>query len=625
MHTNRDQFQGSQGDARARTTQAVRADDPLQDVSFHHAGSGGLVGSPRPSTRRKVAVPRVSAVIAFRNGEPFLQAAIESVFAQTFTDWELLLVDDGSSDCSMQTALAAVARAPHRVRTLAHPGNENRGLPASRNLGMRHARGELIAFLDADDVWLHDKLARQVDAFDGHPDVAMVYGPSEWWHGWTGRDEDARRDFEPHLQVAPDVVHPPPLLLPLLLRHPGISPCPSSIMVRREAAERVGLCEERFRGPMGLYEDQAFYAKIALDYPILRLDGCVARYRQHGQQMTSTPAAGHDAARRFYLEWLSERVRERGQETGEVQRIITAEYRTLTPTRVDRVRRALVGIVRGVARRVVPLSWRPWLRNPRALGLYAWRLPILRQLAMVRFRRLQPMYGGREVGTPIVRWYWMDFLDRHRADVRGDALELGTTATVGEYGGDRLRSADAMDFSRRSTEITVVADLSRADAVQGERYDCFILQFTTHEIADVEAALYHALRLLRPGGVLLVNFLCVDAEFRSELDAERGLPRRVHWCFTPLQVHNLLRRVGLDSEDYALEIHGNLFARIASHLNMPAEAVMRRELMHQDPTHPVLVCARVVRPSDWDMAPPQYREAWVPQAQSQREGADAAA
>jgi hypothetical protein len=267
---------------------------------------------------------------------------------------------------------------------------------------------------------------------------------------------------------------------------------------------------------------------------------------------------------------------------------------------------------RGLARRVVPRQIRPWLRNPRALGLHALRAPVVRQLAALRFRRLQPMFSGRPVGTAIVRWYWSDFLQRHRNDVRGDALEVGTTSTIRAYGGDRLRSANAIDLAPHGSEVTLVADLSRADDISGERYDCFVLQFTMHVIADAEAALYHAVRLLKPGGVLLVNFSCVDAQFPTGMDMGTGAPLWVHWCFTPLQVHNLLHRAGLGSPDYSLEVHGNLFARMAYQLNMPAEALTREELTQPDAAWPVLVCVRAVRPVGWNAALPAYRDAWVP-------------
>lgn len=84
------------------------------------------------------------------------------------------------------------------------------------------------------------------------------------------------------------------------------------------------------------------------------------------------------------------------------------------------------------------------------------------------------------------------------------------TKHIKKYGGEALTQADALDLTSHSPEVRVVADLSRADHVAGDTYDCFVNPFTTAVIYDVEAALYHAIRLLKPGGVLLVNFWCVD-------------------------------------------------------------------------------------------------------------------
>src|SRR5215207_11709928 len=104
----------------------------------------------------------VSSVMIFLNAEKFIEEAIESVFAQTYDNSELLLVDDGSTDDSTQIALRYAERDPEKVRYLEHPGHRNRGMSASRNLGVSHAEGEYVAFLDADDVWLPYKLQRQV-------------------------------------------------------------------------------------------------------------------------------------------------------------------------------------------------------------------------------------------------------------------------------------------------------------------------------------------------------------------------------------------------------------------------------------------------------------------------------
>src|SRR4051812_22103421 len=107
--------------------------------------------------------PAVSAIIIFLNAERFLSEAVESVIAQTHKDWELLLVDDGSADGSTTLAQGFAARHPDRVRYLEHPAHQNRGMSASRNLGLANSTGDHVAFLDADDVWLPHKLAEQLE------------------------------------------------------------------------------------------------------------------------------------------------------------------------------------------------------------------------------------------------------------------------------------------------------------------------------------------------------------------------------------------------------------------------------------------------------------------------------
>jgi hypothetical protein len=135
-----------------------------------------------------------------------------------------------------------------------------------------------------------------------------------------------------------------------------------------------------------------------------------------------------------------------------------------------------------------------------------------------------------------------------------------------------------------------------------------------HVIYDVDAALFHAIRLLKPGGVLLVNFPCVDHYFPRGLDMGTGAPLYVHHWFTPIEVENLLRRANLSPADFQIAVRGNLFARIAYQLNLPAEELTSRELDTVDPGHPLLICVRVVRPAAWQADRPEYRDPWLPAA-----------
>jgi glycosyltransferase involved in cell wall biosynthesis len=129
--------------------------------------------------------PRVSVVVPVYNRGKYIHETISSVLAQTFRDFEVIAVDDGSTDES-RSVLEAFGEA---IRVLEHPNRTNRGQSASINLGLRAARGELIAILDSDDVWLPEKLATQVKFLDAHPEVGLVYG-----NGWA-IDETGRRRY----------------------------------------------------------------------------------------------------------------------------------------------------------------------------------------------------------------------------------------------------------------------------------------------------------------------------------------------------------------------------------------------------------------------------------------------
>src|SRR5262249_26786865 len=162
-----------------------------------------------------------------------IEEAIISVLEQTYACWELFLVDDGSTDDSTEIARRYAQQHSGRIWYLQHHNHQNRGMSASRNLGLNHARGDLIAFLDADDVWLPEKLERQVAIMEAQPKAAMVYGSSQHWYSWTGDAVDLPRDYIPAVGIEAGLIAPPALLT-LSLKSTARTPCPSNFLVRRE-------------------------------------------------------------------------------------------------------------------------------------------------------------------------------------------------------------------------------------------------------------------------------------------------------------------------------------------------------------------------------------------------------
>jgi glycosyltransferase involved in cell wall biosynthesis len=246
--------------------------------------------------------PKVSIVTIFFNAEKFLDQAVESVFAQTYDDWELLLVDDGSTDMSSEIAKTYSDNYPDKVKYVDHDGHRNLGMSAARNLGIRSCGGEYVAFLDADDVWLPNKLERQLAILESKPQVAMVCGAPQYWHSWTGLREDSYRDYICDLGVRPDTIFMPPTLLHLLIEDAG-APCPSDILIRHNVIERVGGFEDSFQG---MFEDQALLAKVYLTEPVFVSNECLDRYRIHPKSCVSvvTRSGDYDKVRLFFLGWL---------------------------------------------------------------------------------------------------------------------------------------------------------------------------------------------------------------------------------------------------------------------------------------------------------------------------------
>jgi glycosyltransferase involved in cell wall biosynthesis len=255
--------------------------------------------------------PAVSVIIIFYNAERFLAEAINSVLQQSDPNWELLLCDDGSLDASAQIARDYAARGDGRIRYIEHPDHENRGMSATRNLGIQSSRGEWVAFLDADDFWLPYKLAEQQALLRANPDAALLYGSPLYWFSWSSELVQFP-DCQPGISVPPEsLVSPPVLFFRNYPLGPGPAPCPSDLIIRKSAIEILGGFEESFRGIYQMYEDQAFLIKAYLSIPAFVSGRCFVRYRQHP---TACSIAGRDSgnyleARRFFLEYLQRYLR----------------------------------------------------------------------------------------------------------------------------------------------------------------------------------------------------------------------------------------------------------------------------------------------------------------------------
>jgi glycosyltransferase involved in cell wall biosynthesis len=291
--------------------------------------------------------PAVSVIVCFLDEERFLGEAVASVVAQRFTDWELLLVDDGSRDGSTALARELAARDPGRMTCIEHDGHRNLGLSASRNVGVARARGRYIAFLDADDVWHPDKLEQQVALMAQQPRAAMVMGASQYWRSWAPASAPGADRVVPIGAAADCLYEPPSLMTTLYPLGTGAAPPPSNLLLRRNVVQAVGGFEASFRGALMLYEDQAFLSKVYRSHPVYVASACWDRYRQRPDSIVArqTAAGRYWQVRSHFLAWLQrDLARTGGAPDGVGERLAHARR----GARRQRMRAALVAAVRRV-------------------------------------------------------------------------------------------------------------------------------------------------------------------------------------------------------------------------------------------------------------------------------------
>lgn len=208
-------------------------------------------------------MPRVSVIIPAYNCARYIKETIESVRAQTFRDYEVIVIDDGSSDNTKDILLDYIASG-----AIVYHYQDNRGAAAARNAGIRRAQGEYIAFLDAGDIWLPEKLAAQIDFFN-HSEAAMQYSYARF------SDMRSKGVIKPVYAAVTffDMLNAPPQV-PV-----------STVMARRKCFDVAGFFDENLK----IYEDHDLWLRISRHFEIAFIDQTLAFHRA-GEEKTARNA-----------------------------------------------------------------------------------------------------------------------------------------------------------------------------------------------------------------------------------------------------------------------------------------------------------------------------------------------
>ncbi|SEP49514.1 Glycosyltransferase involved in cell wall bisynthesis [Rhodospirillales bacterium URHD0017] len=493
------------------------------------------------------------------------------MIAQTRTVDEIVVVDDGSQD----DPGAVVARYPE-VRLIRQ---ENAGLSAARNRGLAAINTDYITFLDADDILAPAAIADNVALLFQHPEAGFVYGAYD-------RIDTARRRFSgPHFRPVPSEAANAMLVGNPVAMH-------ATVLYDVARLRDVG----GFDSTLSSCEDYDVYIRLAQRYPVFCHPRLVASYRIHGSNMSADPVkmlhwalhvlkryrplpADRDGSRawaeaeRFWKRvYCEEAVRSAGRREG------TGRFMPM------------LGTFRVAPATTIWQFLRVLKRGVRRIGAHSYRRarPI-RAIDMGQLASLDPVSRsfGYDRGTPIDRYYIENFLERHRGDIRGRALEIGDASYCRRFDSG-ITQQDVLHVSPDAPEATITGDLVQVGVLPEGTFDCMVITQTLHLTIDVREAIARMYAALKPGGVLLLTVPGISPIDRDDWKSTW------YWSMTGQSVTRLFGEI-FGAQAIEVTVHGNVYVATCFLQGMALEDVRRDWLDRNDSCYPVIIAVRARR------------------------------
>mgnify|MGYP001560062154 CR=1 FL=1 len=250
---------------------------------------------------------KISAIIPAYNAEKYIKDAIESVLAQTYPAYEIIVVDDGSTDRTRETVKELQVSSCRYQVEIKYIYQENKGPGAARNAGIKVAKGEYIAFLDSDDMWMPEKIEKQARLLH-NSDYAMVYCD-------MGHEVDGKLIYKAYLkEKGYKGVGSGDIYEKLLKENFIFTP---TVLARKEALVKIGYFDESYR----ICEDYKMWLNIAKKYHIGFLDEVLVTRRRTKMNITEDKLLFIDSGIRLFRELLNS-----NNHSSELKNIIQSEY-----------------------------------------------------------------------------------------------------------------------------------------------------------------------------------------------------------------------------------------------------------------------------------------------------------
>lgn len=514
--------------------------------------------------------PLVSVIIPNYNHGKYLGRAIESILVQSYANYEIVVVDDGSEDDSKQ-----VAEKFDKVRYFFQP---NAGLSAARNAGITHSKGEFLVFLDADDWLAPDALRINVEQFRLHENAVFVSGAHI-----TVTDSGVCNTVSSAVQED-HYRH--------FLEGNYISMI-ATVMWRRWLFNTY-----RFDTSLRACEDYELYLKISRDYPVAHHQEVIAYYFFHDANMSNNGRLMISSVLTV-LERQKNNLRSAREEEALKKGIVYYKKYYSTEMYVQLLQRSPKALLKSREEFSALLKHNPSLfvkffsnkfyrlakkAIKRIAGKNSGRLPGTVNLG--HLNRVTPFSTqfGYDRGGPVDRYYIENFLEQHASLIKGRILEIGDNEYTLRYGGNKITQSDILHVDSSNPRATYVGDLCNLPQVASDSYDCIILTQTLHLIFEWSKALETCYRILKPGGVLLLTVPGISHIDQGEWN------KNWLWSFTRASVERMLAGSFLPA-NIKIQTYGNVLAATAFLFGMGLPEVEKNKLDVVDPHYQVIIVA----------------------------------
>jgi SAM-dependent methyltransferase len=238
-----------------------------------------------------------------------------------------------------------------------------------------------------------------------------------------------------------------------------------------------------------------------------------------------------------------------------------------------------------IARRTLSLPILHWVRAKWKRVDYATPAGWVR---LGSLRRVTPLSSdfGYDRGRPIDRFYIEKFMADHEREIQGHVLEIADDTYTRQFGGDRVVKSDVLHVSAGDPKATLVGDLTSADHIPSDTFDCIVITQTLQLIYDVRAALQTIYRILKPGGVVIATLPGISSI--SRYDAERW---GHYWGFTSLSARRLFCEI-FPQDHVQIGAYGNVLSAAGFLYGLATEELKQSELEHFDPDYEVIIGVR---------------------------------